>query len=218
MYRHFVKRLLDILFSLIGMPFLLLAILIVGPMIWLSDHGSIFYVADRRGYKGKIFKMFKFRSMKMNAPLLRNADGSAYTGSDDPRVTKIGRILRKTSVDELPQLINVLKGDMSLVGPRPTLTGGKYEDLDMVGKKRLEARPGITGYTQAYFRNSISQEEKFRLDCEYADRLSLGLDLKILFKTICSVMKAENVNATQSVAARAEKPTEKKLTEDGMIE
>lgn len=210
MYRHFVKRLLDILFSLIGMPFVLLAILLVGPVIWLSDHGSIFYVAKRRGYRGKVFKMLKFRSMKMNAPVLRNEDGSVYTGKDDPRVTKIGRILRKTSVDELPQLINVFKGDMSFVGPRPTLASTDYETLDEVRKKRLEVRPGITGYTQAYYRNSIPQEEKYRLDCEYVDKCSFGLDVRILGKTFGSVLKAENINAdpaTAKTAASAENTT-----------
>ena len=210
MYKHFVKRVLDILFSVILLPFVLLAIIILGPIIFLSDRGTIFYKAPRRGYKGKVFKMLKFRSMKMNAPVLRNEDGSVYTGKDDPRVTKIGRILRKTSVDELPQILNVLTGGMSFVGPRPTLASTDYSTLDDVRKKRLEVRPGITGYTQAYYRNSIPQDEKYRLDCEYVDKCSFGLDLKILGKTVGSVLKAENINADPATAKTATSAAETK--------
>ena len=190
-----IKRILDILLSIIGLPFVGIAMLIFGPLIWLEDKGSIFYNAPRRGYKGKVFNMYKFRSMKMNAPLLRNPDGSTYTGSDDPRVTKIGRFLRKTSVDELPQIINVLKGDMSFVGPRPTMAVGNFDDFTPEEKKHFDVLPGITGYTQAYYRNSISQAEKFRLDAEYVDNVSFGLDVRILFKTVGSVLGAKNINA-----------------------
>ena len=114
-----VKRVIDFCISLIILPIVLLLLVIVGIAIKLEDRGPIFYMGERIGYHGKIFKMFKFRSMKVNAPDLRYADGSTYNSEDDPRVTKVGRFLRKTSIDEIPQLLNVLIGDMALIGPRP---------------------------------------------------------------------------------------------------
>jgi len=170
----------------------------VAPIIYFTDKGPVFYNAYRMGKKGRRFKMFKFRSMKVNAPDLRNPDGSTYNAENDPRLTKIGRFLRKTSIDELPQLINVLIGDMSLVGPRPTLYSDKYPSYDEHTKKRYDVRPGITGYTQAYFRNSIGQEEKFKHDVWYVENLSFLLDMKILIKTFFSVIKRENIYVSES--------------------
>lgn len=198
MYRKFVKRLLDIVISLIALPFVGLVIVIFAPIIWLTDKGPIFYNATRRGMNGKNFKMFKLRSMKVNSPVLKNADGSTYSGDDDPRVTKIGRIMRKLSIDELPQILNVLIGDMSFVGPRPTLANTPYEQLDENRKKRLTVRPGITGYSQAYFRNSITQEEKIINDCYYVDRVSFIFDVKILIQTVLSVVRSKNINYKES--------------------
>ena len=155
----------------------------------------MFYNAPRLGKNGRIFRMYKFRSMKVNAPDIRNTDGSTYNGANDPRVTKIGRLMRKLSIDETPQLLNVLKGDMSLVGPRAHLvTNYKgYDQLDEKRKKRIQVRPGITGYSQAYFRNSIGTEEKIENDCYYVDHMSFLLDLKVLAKTALSVLKRENI-------------------------
>ena len=198
MYRKFFKRFLDIVISLIALPFVGLVILIFAPIIWLTDKGPVFYNATRRGMNGKNFKMFKLRSMKVNSPVLRNADGSTYSGDDDPRVTKIGRIMRKLSIDELPQILNVLIGDMSFVGPRPTLASVPYEQLDDVRKKRLTVRPGITGYSQAYFRNSITQDEKFAYDCHYVDHVSFLFDVKILIQTVLSVVRSRNINYKES--------------------
>ena len=198
MYRKFGKRLLDIVISLIALPFVALVIVIFAPIIWLTDKGPVFYNATRRGMNGKNFKMFKLRSMKVNSPGLRNADGSTYSGDDDPRVTKIGRIMRKLSIDELPQILNVLIGDMSFVGPRPTLANTPYEQLDENRKKRLTVRPGITGYSQAYFRNSITQEEKIINDCYYVDRVSFLFDVKILIQTVLSVVRSKNINYKES--------------------
>ncbi len=197
MYKHFFKRVIDILGSLVALPFVLLVIAVCAPLIYFTDKGPIFYNATRRGRNGKTFTMYKLRSMSVNAPDLRNADGSTYTGKDDPRVTKIGKILRKTSLDEFPQFLNVLKGDMSLIGPRPTLATVPYEELDDIRKKRLEVRPGVTGYTQAYYRNSISQEEKFAYDAEYAETVTFWMDIKILFMTVYSVVACKNINATE---------------------
>ena len=195
MYIHFVKPVLDFLGALILIPFVLLAIIVFGPIIYFTDHGSIFYNAPRAGLKCKCFKMFKLRSMYLNAPDLRNEDGSTYNADDDPRVTPIGKFLRKSSIDELPQLINVLKGDMSLVGPRPTTPEDDqdYEKITGDYKDRFKVKPGITGYAQAYFRNSISQDEKYHLDAYYANNISFILDVKILYNTFVSVLFHKNI-------------------------
>lgn len=196
MYKNFFKRAIDIVLSLIAAPFVLLVIVIIAPFIYFTDRGPVFYNATRRGRNGKTFKMFKLRSMYVNAPDLKNPDGSTFNSDKDPRVTKIGRFMRKTSVDELPQILNVLIGDMSFIGPRPTLAITPYEELPEDRKKRLQVRPGITGYAQAYYRNSITQDEKFKHDCYYVDNVSFALDVKIIFKTISSVLKRENINTT----------------------
>ena len=192
MYQHFFKRCLDLLFCLIGLPFFLIAFVILAPIIYFSDKGPIFYNAERLGLNGKPFKMFKFRSMMVNAPDIRNADGSTYNGDDDPRVTWIGRIMRKTSIDELPQFLNVLIGNMSLIGPRPD----PLDDMLIYTeeqKEKLKVKPGITGYNQAYYRNSVEQNEKFEHDVYYAKNISLMLDLKIILKTIKTVLFHEHV-------------------------
>lgn len=192
MYRHFFKRLIDIFFSLIGLPILLLIYLLVASAIKLTDHGPVFYISQRIGKNGKLFKMVKFRSMIVNAPDIRLSDGSTYNAEDDPRVTKIGKFLRKTSLDEVPQILNVLIGNISLIGPRP-------DPLDWLDKYPeefkifLSVKPGITGYNQAYFRNSVSSEEKIKNDAYYAINYSFLMDVKILFKTISMVFKRENI-------------------------
>ncbi len=193
MYSRYIKRFFDILLSLLSMPAVGLAVVFVAPAIWLNDRGPVFYNATRMGMNGKIFRMYKFRSMKVNSPDLRTADGSTYNSDSDPRLTKVGRILRKLSVDEVPQMVNVLKGDMSFIGPRPILGKGVYEDFDEIRKKRLTVRPGITGYSQAYFRNSISKEQKFLNDVYYVEHLSLLFDLRILFRTVFSVFSSKNI-------------------------
>ncbi len=176
-----------------AIPVLVVLFLVVAPIIYLEDRGPIFYNALRMGRNGKSYVMYKFRSMSVNAPDLRNQDGSTYNGDNDPRVTKIGRIIRKTSIDELPQLLNVLKGDMSIIGPRPTLATKSYDTLDKTRRKIVSVRPGITGYSQAYFRNSIEKQQKFNNDCYYVDNISFLFDLKILLKTISSVVLRKNI-------------------------
>lgn len=193
MYKKYIKRFIDILLSIIGMPFFVISLIIVAPIIYISDKGPVFYNADRVGKNGKIFKMYKYRSMKVNAPDIRLADGSTYNGENDPRVTKVGRILRKTSVDELPQILNVFRGDMSLIGPRPNLPTVPYNELDEQHKHRLEVRPGITGYNQAYFRNSVCADQRTKNDNYYIDNLSFFLDVKIFVRTIISVVKKDNI-------------------------
>ena len=196
MYKHVFKPLIDFLGSLILLPSVLLVIAFFGPIIWFTDRGPIFYNAPRTGLYCRQFKMFKLRSMYKNAPDLRNADGSAYNADDDPRVTPIGHFLRRTSIDELPQLFNVLLGHMSFVGPRPTLGNNsiRFDRLEGDLQHRFMVKPGITGYAQAYFRNSIPQEQKFHWDAYYADHVGMLLDAKILFRTAFAVLREKNIN------------------------
>ena len=196
MYQALIKPFFDIVCSLLALPLLLVSILVIAPLIFLTDKGPVFYNSSRMGKNGRRFTMFKFRSMRVDSPDLRNADGSTFNSENDLRVTKIGNFIRKTSIDELPQLLNVLRGDMSIVGPRPILYSNKYESFNETIKKRLSVKPGITGYTQAYFRNSICQEEKFIHDALYVDTISLLLDLKIILKTFLLVLKRKNVFVT----------------------
>lgn len=193
MYQKVVKRLFDIIFSLLLMPFVLLIIIIFGLMIIVDDGFPIFYMSERRGFKGSVFKMFKLRSMKNNSPDIINEDGSTYNSLSDPRQTKVGKLIRKLSVDEIPQIINVFLGHMSFIGPRPSIPSGNYQDLEKNKQKRLEVLPGITGYSQAYYRNSISQPEKIEKDCWYVDNISFLVDVKIFFQTIKTVIFRKNI-------------------------
>ncbi|MGK3149861.1 sugar transferase [Staphylococcus shinii] len=193
MYKKYIKRFIDIYISLLFMPLVLLTSILVGIFIKLEDNGKIFYTSNRLGQYQKIFKMYKFRSMKEKAVDYRNEDGSTFNSKNDPRVTKIGGFIRKTSIDEIPQLINVLKGDMSLIGPRPDTTEALniYNNTEI---NKLNVKPGITGYNQAYFRNSIQQSEKFQNDVFYVNNLSFIMDTKIIFKTFKSIIIRENIN------------------------
>lgn len=194
-YNKVIKRILDILISLAALPFVLLLTAVLGTIIWATDRGPVFYCGERLGQYGKTFKMIKFRSMKVNSPNLLNADGSTYNSDSDPRVTKIGRFIRKTSLDEIPQFLNVLLGQMSVIGPRAFATTSYkgYDHLDERRKERLEVKPGITGYTQAHYRNSISTDEKIKWDCYYVENMSFGMDVKIFFRTIKAVLVRDNI-------------------------
>ncbi|GAJ38345.1 sugar transferase [Saccharococcus caldoxylosilyticus] len=192
MYQKFFKRLLDILFSIVALPFFLILWLLVGIAIKLDDGGPVFYCGERLGRNLKKFKMYKFRSMVVNAPDLRNEDGSTFNSSDDIRLTRVGKVIRKLSIDEVPQILNVLKGDMSFVGPRPSPCG----NVHLYSKeylKKFTVRPGITGYTQAFFRNSISVKEKQKADLYYVENISFILDLKIIFKTVFTVLQRKGL-------------------------
>ena len=192
MYAKYIKRLFGFLLALIGLPIFALIYIVIAPLVYLEDKGPVFYNGERIGRNGKIYKMHKFRSMKVNAPDIRLADGSTYNGKDDPRVTRIGRFLRETSLDETPQLLNILKGEMSFIGPRPDPPDwlDKYPDELRVF---LKARPGITGYSQAYYRNSDDSYEKIVHDAYYAQHITFWNDVKILFKTIQTVLKHDNI-------------------------
>lgn len=207
MYKRYIKRCLDIIIGILGLPFFLLALLIFGPIIRHTDKGPVFYNAKRIGKDGKLFKMYKFRSMYVNAPDIRLADGSTYNGEDDPRVTKIGKFMRATSIDELPQVLNILNGTMSLIGPRPDPPDwlDRYpEDI----KVFLTVRPGLTGYSQAFFRNGADGEQKMKDDAYYAEHVSFRLDVKIFIKTISMVLGLGNTYKDLSAEEDAIKQAE----------
>lgn len=191
-YTQGPKRALDIALSIIALPFVGLAIAILAPFIYFEDKGPIFYNAPRMGKDYKPFTMYKLRSMKVNAPDLVMEDGSTYNGADDPRMTRVGAFMRKTSLDELPQFLNVLKGDMSIIGPRPDLER-ECELYEGDEGRKLEVRPGITGYAAVYGRNSLPWKQRLALDVYYVDNATFALDVKIFFKTFATVFRQEGV-------------------------
>lgn len=192
-----IKRTFDLLCSLALVIPVGVVICISAIFIKAEDGGPVFYMAERTGRFGIPFRMYKLRSMKVNAPDIRLADGSTYNGEDDPRVTRFGRFARKTSIDELPQVINILKGDMSFIGPRPDtpMYLAKYTDEE---RKVLTVRPGITGYNQAINRNSVLTKEKLKNDIYYVKHLSLWFDIKIIFMTIITVLSHKNINRSMT--------------------
>ena len=191
----FVKRCIDILGSLVGLVFMVIAMIFVAPAIMIESPGPIFFKQKRVGKNGRYFEIYKFRSMYMDAEerkkdlMAQNEmSGLMFKMKDDPRITKVGKFIRKTSIDELPQFINVLKGDMSLVGTRPP-TVGEFKQYEGHHKRRLSMKPGITGMWQAYGRKTVSDfEEIVKMDLNYIDNWSIMLDIKILFKTVQSVL------------------------------
>ena len=191
-YQIVLKRMIDILLCIIILPVVLLITIPIAIAIKIEDGGPIFYKSHRIGKGFKEFNMLKFRSMKVNAPDIRNDDGSTYNSQKDSRVTRIGRFIRETSLDELPQFFNVLLGHMSLIGPRAGDVESKdtYEEDE---KDKLLVRPGISGYTQAYYRNNLGVREKRLYDAWYAHNVSFWLDIKIVIKTVATVLKRENV-------------------------
>lgn len=196
MYKY-VKRFLDLCVALCALPFLCVIFIVLAPFYFFMDRGPMLYSGKRLGQYGKPFPMHKFRSMKVNAPDIRLADGSTYNGDDDPRVTSLGKFIRKTSLDEIPQILNILKGEMSLIGPRPDPVDwlDKYKEEEKIF---LNVKPGITGYNQAYYRNSADAQEKINNDVYYAKNISFGLDVRIFFKTIKTVFLRENINVTRN--------------------
>jgi len=189
MYIHFFKRLLDFMIALVGLIILSPLFLILWIVLSIANKGAgVFFLQERPGKDEKIFKVIKFKTMN------DRRDENGILLPDSERLTKIGRLVRSLSLDELPQLINVLKGDMALVGPRPLLV--KYLSLySKEQSRRHEVRPGITGWAQVNGRNAISWQEKFAYDVWYVDHISLSLDIKILLKTLEKVFKREGINS-----------------------
>ena len=187
MYKIFFKPLLDFVLSLLGLIISSPIFLIVFIALLLANKGKVFFLQNRPGKNGKIFKIIKFRTMNNK----RDAHGNLLP--DVERLTKIGKLVRKTSLDEIPQLINVLLGNMSLIGPRPLLP--EYLPLyNEVQKKRHLIKPGITGWAQINGRNAVEWEKKFKFDVWYVENMSFFLDLQIMFLTLKKVLKLEGVN------------------------
>ena len=189
MYVHFIKRLIDFIIVFCTLMIIWPILLLISIWLYFANKGAgVFFTQERPGKSGKIFKVIKFKTMTDE----RDAEGNLLP--DDKRLTKVGKFVRSTSIDELPQLINVLKGDMSLIGPRPLLP----QYLPLYSKeqaRRHEVRPGITGWAQVNGRNAISWTKKFELDVWYVDHCSFSLDLKIIFLTIKKVFVREGISS-----------------------
>ena len=187
MYKNFIKPAIDFVLALVGFLFLSPVFVLVTIGLFFANDGKPFFFQLRPGKDGKIFKIIKFKTMTDK----KDENGNLLPDAD--RLTKIGSFVRKTSLDEIPQLLNVIKGDMSLVGPRPLLP--KYLELyNDFQRRRNEVKPGITGWAQVNGRNSISWEKKFEYDVWYVDNVSFLLDVKILILTVLKVVKSEGIN------------------------
>ena len=192
MYKHFFKRILDLILSLIGFVILSPIFLITTILLTFANKGKPFFFQSRPGLNEKLFNIIKFKTMTDE----RGKDGALLP--DDKRLTAIGTFVRKTSLDEIPQLLNVIKGDMSLIGPRPLLI--QYLPLySKIQKRRHEVRPGITGWAQVNGRNTVGWKNKFEYDVLYVDHLSFLLDVRIFFMTIFKVFKSEGISADGQV-------------------
>lgn len=189
-----MKRLFDFVSSLIGIIITSPIFILVSVAIKLDSKGPVIFKQRRVGYQGRIFEIYKFRSMIVNAENL--GAGIYFEGENDPRFTKVGKFIRKTSLDELPQLLNIIKGDMSIVGPRPLLPV-TIEQMNNYQKRRLEKKPGVTGWAQVNGRNELSMKERIERDIWYIDHYSFWLDIKIIFKTIKVVFRKEGIKVDQ---------------------
>ncbi len=186
------KVLFDRVFAIIFLLFLSPIFILIGILIKISSKGPVFFIQKRLGKHGQVFGMFKFRSMFVDSPDLRNSDGTTYNSKNDSRVTRIGKFLREYSLDELPQIINILKGDMSFIGPRPELPES-YETHSTKDLIRLNVKPGISGWAAVNGRNKLGIKQRRVYDVYYVENLSFILDIRILFKTILLLVKKEDI-------------------------
>ncbi|MBQ3285227.1 MAG: sugar transferase [Ruminococcus sp.] len=199
MYNRVVKRIIDIIIALLVLIIGAIPMLIIALIVRIDSPGPAIFQQDRLGRGGKVFKFYKFRSMRQNA---EHTGSGVYSGKGDPRVTKIGRILRATSLDELPQFINILKGEMSLIGPRPPLTYHPWpiEEYTKEQRRMFDVRPGMTGWAQVNGRKDVEWHRRIELNVWYVDHISLGLDVKIFFMTIFKIVtNADNENTGATV-------------------
>jgi undecaprenyl phosphate N,N'-diacetylbacillosamine 1-phosphate transferase len=200
MYKSFFKRIIDLVLACLAFVLALPVFMVVAVVLYVLNEGKPFFFQDRPGLHGKIFKVIKFKTMN------DKKDAQGILLSDAERLTAFGRFVRKTSLDEIPQLLNVIKGDMSLVGPRPLLV--EYLPLYNNNQaRRHEVRPGITGWAQVNGRNAIAWETKFELDVWYVDHISCLIDIKIVFLTILKVFKSEGINSATSATMEKFKGT-----------
>lgn len=201
MYKNYMKRLIDVILCSIGIIILSPVFLITALLIKLESKGPIIFKQERLGKNGNIFKIYKFRSMCVGA---EKTGSGVYFGKNDSRVTKVGKIIRATSIDELPQFFNILKGDMSIIGPRPALTyhPWKYEEYNDEQKHMFDIRPGVTGWAQINGRKEVEWPRRIELNVWYVRNVSFLLDIKIFFMTIFKVFtNADNENTTETATA-----------------
>ena len=199
MYKNFLKRIIDVILSVLALIVLSWLYLIIAIIIKATSKGPVLFKQERIGKDGKVFKILKFRSMKVGA---EKTGSGVYSGKGDPRVTKVGKFIRATSIDELPQLINILKGDMALIGPRPPLTyhPWKWEEYTDEQKRMFEVRPGITGWAQTHGRKDVEWHKRIELNVWYVDHISFGLDFKIFWLTIFKIFtNVDNENKGETV-------------------
>lgn len=199
MYKNYLKRLIDVILSVLALIVLSWLYLIIAIIIKATSKGPVLFKQERIGKDGKVFKILKFRSMKVGA---EKTGSGVYSGKGDPRVTKIGKFIRATSIDELPQLINILKGDMALIGPRPPLTyhPWKLEEYTDEQRRMFEVRPGMTGWAQVNGRREVEWNKRIELNVWYVDHVSFGLDFKIFWLTIFKILtNANNQNKGATV-------------------
>ena len=210
MYKHIVKRLFDIILSAIAIVTLALPMLIIAIAIKLDSPGPVLFKQDRLGYKGKVFKIWKFRTMCVGA---EQQGTGVYSEKGDPRVTRVGNILRKTSLDELPQFFNTLFGTTSFVGPRPPLTYHPWpiEEYTDEQKRMFDVRPGITGWAQVNGRKGVEWHKRIELNVWYVDHVSLWLDIKILWLTVWKVLSNADNENTGATVAKTESAEEKEV-------
>jgi undecaprenyl phosphate N,N'-diacetylbacillosamine 1-phosphate transferase len=187
-----MKRVLDIVVSVAGLIIFFPLLLLAAILIKLDSKGPVFFIQDRVGKDGKLFRAYKFRTMTQGAA--DQGAGLLIEGQDDPRITNVGKFLRRWSLDELPQLVNILKGEMSVVGPRPTLLY-QVQQYDEFQRRRLEVRPGVTGWAQIHGRNVLSWPERIEYDVWYVDSWSLRLDIEIILRTFPVLFKREGLYA-----------------------
>ena len=199
MYCRFFKRVLDVILSLIALALLWPLLLLLALFIKLDSKGPALFRQKRLGFKGNVFEMLKFRSMIVNA---EHTGSGVYSGKNDARVTRVGKIIRATSLDELPQFLNVLRGDMSFIGPRPPLTYHPWplEEYTPEQKRMFDVRPGITGWAQVHGRKDVEWHHRIELNVWYVDHCSFWLDVKIFFMTIFKVAtNADNENKEATI-------------------
>lgn len=199
MYKHFIKRLLDIVLSVLGIVICCIPMLIIAIAIKIDSPGPVIFKQKRLGYKGKVYEIWKFRSMCVGA---EQTGSGVYSGKGDARVTRVGNILRKTSIDELPQFFNTLVGSMSFVGPRPPMTyhPWSWEEYTDEQRRMFDVRPGITGWAQVNGRKGVEWNRRIEMNVWYVDHMSFWLDLKIMWLTVWKVVSnADNENTGATV-------------------
>ena len=212
MYRHFLKRLIDIIVSLLGIIILGVPMLIIALLIKIDSPGPVLFKQKRIGKHGKVFNIYKFRSMCVGAEKMGTG---VYSEKGDSRVTKIGKVLRATSLDEIPQFFNILFGHMSFIGPRPPLTYHPWpiEEYTDEQLRMFEVRPGVTGWAQINGRKGVEWNKRIELNVYYVDHVSMFFDLKILFSTVFKVLKNEDNENNGATVVKKEQPVQEQLEE-----